>query len=64
MLKRKYGNRADWKRVNQRKYSQTHLNTKEFQGYITLLNTVKVNEPLITQYGEKEIGRASCRERV
>ncbi|MFI8685760.1 DUF402 domain-containing protein [Rossellomorea sp. NPDC077527] len=55
MLKRKYGNRADWKRVNQRKYAQTTLNTKEFHGYITLLNTMKVNEPLIARYGDKEI---------
>ncbi|MBW3111682.1 MULTISPECIES: DUF402 domain-containing protein [Bacillaceae] len=55
MLKRKYGNRADWRRVEQRKYSQSHLNTKEFQGYITLLKTVKVKEPLITRYGDKEI---------
>lgn len=55
MLKRKYGNRADWKRIDQRKYAQTHLHTKEFRGYITLLNTVEVKEPLITRYGEKEI---------
>ena len=55
MLKRKYGNRADWKRILQRKYAQTHLITKEFQGYITLLKTVKVKEPLITRYGDKEI---------
>ncbi|UXH44082.1 DUF402 domain-containing protein [Rossellomorea vietnamensis] len=55
MLKRKYGNRADWKRIEQRKYAQVHLHTKEFQGYITLLNTVEVKEPLITRYGEKEI---------
>ena len=55
MLKRKFGNRSDWKRVTQRKYAQTRLITKEFQGYITLLNTVNVNEPLITRYGEKEI---------
>jgi uncharacterized protein len=55
MLKRKYGNRRDWKRVTQRKYAQTHLNTKNFQGDLTLLNTVKVKEPFITRYGEKEI---------
>lgn len=55
MLKRKYGNRADWKRVEQRKYAQAHLNTKDFQGDITLLKTVKVKEPLITQYGDKKV---------
>jgi uncharacterized protein len=55
MLKRKYGNRADWKRVEKRKYAQTHLNTKDFQGYITLLETVKVKKPLLTRYGDKEV---------
>ncbi|MBN8191807.1 DUF402 domain-containing protein [Bacillus sp. NTK074B] len=55
MLKRKFGNRADWKRVTERKYAQTRLNTKEFQGCITLLNTVKVKEPLTTRYGDKDI---------
>lgn len=55
MLKRKYGNRADWKRVEQSKYAQVPLHAKEFQGYITLLNTVKVKKPLITQYGDREV---------
>lgn len=55
MSKRKYGNRADWKRVEKRKYAQTYLKIKEFKGHITLLNIVKVTEPLITRYGEKEI---------
>ena len=55
MLKRKYGNRADWKRVEKRKYAQKYINTEEFNGYITLLNTIKVTQPLITHYGDKEI---------
>lgn len=55
MLKRKYGNRADWKRIEQRKYAQVRLNTKDFQGYITLLETVKVKKPLLTRYGDKEV---------
>ena len=55
MLKRKYGDRADWKRVEKRKYAQAYHNTKEFNGFITLLNTIKVTEPLITQYEDKEI---------
>ena len=55
MLKRKYGNRNSWKRIEKRKYAQTYLHTKEFTGYITLLNTVKVTEPLTIQYGEKEL---------
>lgn len=55
MLKRKYGDRSEWKRVIKRKYSQSYLDTKEFKGYITLLKTVKVTEPLSVQYSEENI---------
>jgi predicted RNA-binding protein associated with RNAse of E/G family len=55
MLKRKFGNRTEWKRVLKRKYSQTYLDTEEFKGYITLLNTIKVTEPLSVRYGEKNV---------
>ena len=53
MLKRKYGDRSDWKRVIERKYAQSYIDTNEFKGYITLLNTVKVAEPLSVKYGGK-----------
>ncbi|RBP85997.1 hypothetical protein DFO70_13513 [Cytobacillus firmus] len=55
MLKRKFGDRSEWKRILERKYAQTYLNTKEFTGYITLLNTLKVTEPLSVSYGEKRV---------
>jgi uncharacterized protein len=55
MLKRKYGDRAEWNRVEKRKYAQTFLDTKEFKGYITLLNTIRVTEPLSVRYGDKNI---------
>lgn len=55
MLKRKYGNRSDWNRILKRKYAQTYLNTKYFKGYVTLLNTIKVNEPLYVNYEDKKI---------
>ncbi len=55
MLKRKYGNRPDWKRIKEKKYSQLYLETAEFQGYITLLHTIKVTEPLFVKYGEKNV---------
>jgi uncharacterized protein len=55
MLKRKYGDRANWKRIEKRKYAQTYLNNNEFNGFITLLNTIKVKEPLATQYEDKEL---------
>ena len=52
---RKYGDRSDWKRVIQREYAQSYLGTKDFTGYITLLNLLQVTEPLWVQYGEKRI---------
>lgn len=55
MLKRKYGDRSEWKRILKRKYAQSYLETKEFKGYITLLHTIKVSEPLSVRYGENNI---------
>ncbi|MDK7669164.1 DUF402 domain-containing protein [Cytobacillus oceanisediminis] len=55
MLKRKFGDWSEWKRILERKYAQKYLNTKEFTGYITLLNTLKVTEPLSVSYGEKRV---------
>ncbi|MBY6036629.1 DUF402 domain-containing protein [Fictibacillus nanhaiensis] len=55
MLKRKYGDRSDWKRVIEKSYAQTFLDTKEFKGYVSLLNVHQVTEPLFTQYEDKRI---------
>lgn len=55
MLKRKYGDRSDWKRVIERKYAQSYIDTNEFKGYITLLNTIKVVEPISVRYGEIDV---------
>jgi uncharacterized protein len=55
MLKRKYGDRADWTRILKRRYAQTFLNTSAFTGHITLLHTVEVSAPLTVTYGDKEL---------
>jgi uncharacterized protein len=55
MLKRKFGDRSEWKRVIKRKYSQACIDTQEFKGYITLLNTIEVTEPLSVSYGERRV---------
>jgi uncharacterized protein len=55
MLKRKYGDRSEWKRVIKREYTQSFFNTEEFKGYVTLLKINKVSEPLSVQYGEKTV---------
>lgn len=55
MLKRKFGDRSDWKRNDKRKYSQAFLNTKNFKGHITLLHTLSVTSPLCVSYGRKKL---------
>ncbi|MGE8002383.1 hypothetical protein [Lysinibacillus sp. NPDC093216] len=55
MLKRKYGDRAEWQRVIERKYSQSYLDTREFKGFITLLKATRVTEPLFVNYREKKL---------
>lgn len=52
---RRYGDRSDWKRIIKREYAQSYVETKEFTGYITLLNLIEVTGPLWVQYGEKTI---------
>ena len=55
MLKRKYGERSDWNRILERNYAQTFLDTNDFNGYITLLHTIRVSKPLFVNYGGKDI---------
>lgn len=55
MLERKFGDRAEWKRIVSRKYAQSYLDTSEFKGYITLLNSIKVTDPLIVDYNGKNV---------
>lgn len=52
---RRYGDRSDWKRIIQREYTKSYVEKKEFTGHITLINMIKVTEPLWVQYGEKRI---------
>ena len=55
MLKRRYGNRPDWKRIIQRKYAQVQLDSNTFSGSITLLKMEKVAAPLFVDYGDKNV---------
>ncbi|MFJ7827004.1 DUF402 domain-containing protein [Psychrobacillus sp. NPDC096623] len=55
MLKRRYGDRSDWKRISKRGYAQSYVETEEFTGYITLLNLVQVTQPLWVKYDEKSL---------
>lgn len=54
MLKRKFGDRSDWKRVIVREYAQTFIDSERFTGHVTLLRIIKVTDPLYVIYhGEK-----------
>jgi predicted RNA-binding protein associated with RNAse of E/G family len=55
MLKRKYGDRSDWKRVLEREYAQSFLETETIKGHITLLKIVKAAEPLYVNYYDRSI---------
>jgi predicted RNA-binding protein associated with RNAse of E/G family len=55
MLKRKHGDRSEWKRVLKREYAQSYLETENFKGHITLLKLVKVRESLIAKYDQQSV---------
>ncbi|MGM9986428.1 MAG: DUF402 domain-containing protein [Bacillaceae bacterium] len=54
-MKRKYGNRSDWKRVIKREYAQACLDTNEFKGYVTLIHIIEVTEALSVCYGKRKV---------
>ncbi|WP_409342304.1 DUF402 domain-containing protein [Paenibacillus sp. MBLB4367] len=53
-MKKKYGDRPDWKRVAKRAYAQEFVETESFTGYITLIRIDQVTEPLFARYGDKK----------
>ncbi|GAB2546918.1 hypothetical protein [Gracilibacillus alcaliphilus] len=55
MLKRRYGDRSEWKRVTDREYVQSFFDTEGFNGYVTLLKVNKVSAPLHVQYGDEQV---------
>lgn len=55
LLKRRYGDRADWIRVSQREFKQGFFEEDGFRGYVTSLKVNKVTEPLFFQYEDKKV---------
>ncbi|MFD2043700.1 DUF402 domain-containing protein [Ornithinibacillus salinisoli] len=55
MLKRKYGDRSNWKRIVDREYIQDYIHLRDYKGFVTLLKMNKVTEPLSISYGDKEV---------
>lgn len=54
-MKRKYGDRSNWKRVLEREYAQSYLETDNFKGYLSLLKIAKVKDPLYVKYSDQNI---------
>ncbi|MCM3004111.1 DUF402 domain-containing protein [Priestia koreensis] len=55
MIKRRYGDRADWQRILERRYVQEYIDTEAFTGYVTFLHMVKAANTLTVPYGEEQI---------
>lgn len=55
IIKRKFGDRADWQRVSERHYTQAYFDSPEYRGYVTLLSIEKATQPLWTKHNSQEI---------
>lgn len=55
MVKRRYGDRSNWPRIEERRYAQRYVNERHFKGYLSLIEMVKVKDALKVTYGENEI---------
>lgn len=55
MLKRKYGDHANWKRVLEKEYTSLFFDDNQFRGHITLLKVHEVSEASYYHYGEKRV---------
>ncbi|AWB44888.1 DUF402 domain-containing protein [Paenibacillus sp. CAA11] len=50
-MKRKFGDRANWRRVTQRQFASRYVKSASFTGYITLYTIQTLREPLWKTYG-------------
>lgn len=53
-VKRKYSDRANWRRVTDKKYQVKIVNEPEFQGYVVLYQIKQVRDPLWKEYEGKQ----------
>ncbi|WP_138493458.1 DUF402 domain-containing protein [Paenibacillus pinistramenti] len=51
-MKRKFGDRANWRRVTQRRFASRYVEDPHFSGYITLYGIEALREPLWKTYGK------------
>ncbi len=52
-MKRKYSDRANWRRVTEKKFQVRTLHEPEFQGYVVLYQIKQVRDPLWKEYDGK-----------
>ncbi|MGX9807489.1 DUF402 domain-containing protein [Exiguobacterium acetylicum] len=55
MIKKRYADRHDWRRIIQRHYVQEQVENEVFQGHVTLLQIIRVASPLDVRYGDETI---------
>lgn len=53
-MKRKYANRADWKRIIEKQYTQRYVQDSTFNGYITYLRLLQVRSPLFVSVASSD----------
>jgi len=55
MIKKRYADRYDWRRITQRHYVHEQVDNEVFKGHVTLLQLIEVTSPLDVCYGDETI---------
>ncbi|AHA29896.1 DUF402 domain-containing protein [Exiguobacterium sp. MH3] len=55
MIKKRYADRHDWRRITQRHYVHEQVDNEVFKGHVTLLQLIEVASPLDVRYGDETI---------
>ena len=55
MIKKRYADRRDWRRITQRHYVHEQVENEVFRGHVTLLQLIEVASPLDVRYGDETI---------
>lgn len=50
-MKRKFGDRANWRRVTQRQFKSRYVDSAMFTGYVTSYRILELRDPLWKSYG-------------
>ncbi|GIO83177.1 hypothetical protein J25TS5_01090 [Paenibacillus faecis] len=51
LMKRKFGDRANWRRVTQRQFKSRYVSSEKFTGYVTMYSIYDLKDPLWKTYG-------------